>query len=185
MSAHQRMDLFMRFGLAIAAFLVLTACQIARPDDGADAPGAIAGGPIEVTSLDDPAAEPVVGLAEEQATENPVAAVPGAPAVAQSVPEEPAVEPPVVAEPDVVDPALLTPEAVACTRKGGRWSKIGSGETRACVKVTRDGGDQCRRDSDCEGVCLARSTSCAPVAPLFGCNEVLQDDGRRMTLCLD
>ncbi|MGL5009132.1 MAG: hypothetical protein ACRC6I_04575, partial [Paracoccaceae bacterium] len=98
--------------------------------------------------------------------------------------EEPAEEP-VVAEPEVIDPALLTPEALACQRRGGRWIKVGAGEGRSCVRATRDAGKRCDADRDCQGVCLARSGTCAPVDPLFGCNEVLQDDGRRMTLCLE
>ena len=32
---------------------------------------------------------------------------------------------------------------------------------------------------------LARSGTCAPITPMFGCNDILQDDGREVTLCLD
>lgn len=53
-----------------------------------------------------------------------------------------------------------------------------------CVNPTRDAGKACRRGSDCEGLCLARSFTCAPYDPLFGCNEILQDDGSRVTYCL-
>jgi hypothetical protein len=55
----------------------------------------------------------------------------------------------------------------------------------ACVTLTRDGGKACTRQSQCEGYCLARSGTCAPITPMFGCNDILQDDGREVTLCLD
>jgi hypothetical protein len=34
-------------------------------------------------------------------------------------------------------------------------------------------------------MCLARSGTCAPIMPLFGCNEVLDKQGRRVTLCIE
>lgn len=55
----------------------------------------------------------------------------------------------------------------------------------ACVRPTGEGLKACRRATDCRGECLARSGTCAPIAPLFGCNEVLDDMGRRMTQCID
>ena len=54
-----------------------------------------------------------------------------------------------------------------------------------CIQPTRDGGKRCTRESQCDGVCLARSGTCAPVKPLLGCNEVLQDNGVRATLCIE
>jgi hypothetical protein len=54
-----------------------------------------------------------------------------------------------------------------------------------CQKKTRDGGKQCRAKGDCQGECLALSGTCAPVMPLLGCNDILDAQGRRMTLCLD
>jgi hypothetical protein len=191
----------MRAGIFIGLTLLLAACQ---PGGGPVVPAAdspLAGAPIETTTLD----APVVGLAEEQALANPDPAAPepalpepalpepalpepatpdpGANAPATEEPAPPAPE--TAEEPAVVDPALLTPEAIACQRRGGVWSKIGEGNARACVKRTRDSGKQCEADRDCQGQCLARSGTCAPVDPLFGCNDVLQDDGRRMTLCLN
>jgi hypothetical protein len=78
-----------------------------------------------------------------------------------------------------------SPEQETCERKGDSWQRVGDNQSQACVHITRDAGKQCKRDHDCESVCLARSGTCAPLSPLFGCNEVLQDDGRRMTQCLD
>lgn len=63
--------------------------------------------------------------------------------------------------------------------------RIGKGSARACVYQTRDAGKQCDRESQCDGVCLARSGTCSPFKPLYGCNEILQDNGARVTLCLD
>jgi hypothetical protein len=187
----------MRTGIFIGLTILLAACQ---PGGGPVTPGPdspLAGEVIETTTLDDP----VVGLAEEQAEANPEPATePPDPAGTEEAavteeaiaedpetPAEPAAaeETAVVEEPEVIDPALLTPEAKACQRRGGVWSKIGEGEARACLRRTRDAGKQCDADRDCQGVCLARSGTCAPVDPLFGCNDVLQDDGRRMTLCLN
>jgi hypothetical protein len=187
----------MRIGL-LTALLLLTACQLAGPGGktvGGSDP--ITGAEIEVTTLD----APIEGLAAAEAADAPAepgtdapapaddaaaptdGAVTDTPAAAEPVAEGPAATdtPPEV----VIDPAQQTPEALACIRKGGRWTKIGEGETRACVKITRDGGKHCSADRDCQGVCLARSQTCAPATPLFGCNEVLQDDGRRMNLCLE
>jgi hypothetical protein len=177
----------MRTGLIIALTLLLAACQTSGGPVTPAADSPLAGAPIETSTLD----EPVVGLAEEQAADNPepaeevTAAEPETPEVpAVEEPATPA-EPELAEEPEVIDPALLTPEAIACDRRGGVWSRIGSGEARACVRRTRDAGKQCDADRDCQGQCLARSGTCAPVDPLFGCNDVLQDDGRRMTLCLN
>jgi hypothetical protein len=180
------------------AFVLLSACQLALPGDGgtnagrnADAPNAVTGDEITVTTLDAPTGGPVTGLAQEQAAANPE--VPNPDPAAETEAEVPPAEPTAGdagapaedAPPQEIDPALLTPEALACAKDGGRWSRFGASEARACLTPTGDAGKRCTKDSDCEGVCLARSGSCAPVSPLFGCNEVLQDDGRRMTLCLD
>lgn len=91
------------------------------------------------------------------------------------------------AEPVVADKPkpLLSREASACLRQGGLWIHAGKSIAMACVKPTKDAGKQCHREQDCQGVCLARSMTCAPYDPLFGCNEILQKDGSRVTLCLD
>ncbi|MBD3765388.1 MAG: hypothetical protein IE927_11870, partial [Rhodobacterales bacterium] len=61
----------------------------------------------------------------------------------------------------------------------------GASAAMTCVRPTRDAGRACTRQTQCQGYCLARSGTCAPFAPLFGCHDVLQADGRRVTLCLD
>ena len=95
----------------------------------------------------------------------------------EAAPELPSA--PVASTPAVVK----SPGELACERRQGRYVAVGG--ARTCVTPTSDGGKQCRGKGDCSGQCLARSNSCAPVAPLLGCNEILQSDGRRVTLCLD
>ncbi len=106
------------------------------------------------------------------------------------VPSPPEVTPEVTPEaaPEIPPPEASIPtsaEGIACVKRGGVWGKAGATGLMACVNTTRDGGKQCRRDRDCEGACLARSRTCAPITPLFGCHEILQDDGRQVTLCID
>ncbi len=89
---------------------------------------------------------------------------------------------------DAGDPPLSNPLAeatAACSRSGGTMMAAGAARGQVCIHTTRDAGKMCRRGSDCEGDCLARSTTCAPARPLFGCNEILMDNGARATLCRD
>lgn len=150
----------MRHALALAVLGLLGACTLAQPDARP-----IAGDAITVTSLDAP----------EDAAEAPEAGVRPKPrplrAGAEAAPAPVALPP--------------SPEERACTRSRGAWVGLGKSGARTCVKQTRDGGKRCSRESQCQGLCLARSGTCAPVVPLFGCNEILQDDGRRVTLCID
>ncbi len=174
----------MRPLLAMAMFVLVSACQLALPG-AKDVPNAVTGDAIAVTTLD----APVEGLAAAEAVtaDADPAANPDEPQPLQPVPDAVAdVAADAVPEPEVIDPALQTPEALACIRRGGRYLTVGGGSiTRSCVKPTRDGGDRCERGTQCDGECLARSGTCAPVTPLFGCNEILQDDGSRVTLCID
>ena len=54
-----------------------------------------------------------------------------------------------------------------------------------CIRTTRDAGKSCDSKTDCEGECLARSRTCSPIKPLFGCNPVLMDTGAEVTLCIE
>ena len=84
-----------------------------------------------------------------------------------------------------VGAARVEQERLACLKQGGSFGPVGGGGSLACVRPTHDSGKQCTRETDCESRCLARSGTCAPLTPLFGCNEILQADGRRVTLCVD
>ncbi len=180
----------MRPILVMAMIALVSACQLASPGGEAEGPNAVTGDAIAVTTLDAPVdagtdAPVDTNAPDDAATDAPV--TDGEPEALQPLGEV-AVTEEVVAPPveEVINPALQTPEALDCIRKGGRYLTVGGGTvTRSCVKPTRDAGDRCERGSQCDGECLARSGTCAPVTPLFGCNEILQDDGRRVTLCID
>lgn len=154
----------------IAAAIMLSACQLSLPGKPLDAPAVnpVATGEISVTSLD-AAPEPTKAAVTE-------------PAAAEPVPEPEAVAEPAPVAPK---PAPKSSSQLTCEKKGGAWVAAGTTGTMSCQTPQRDGGKQCSRDSDCEGQCLARSRSCAPYAPLFGCNDVLQDNGQRVTLCIE
>lgn len=86
--------------------------------------------------------------------------------------------------PDTLPPLPHQTLETECRKIGGNVSPVAGG-LLACLRETRDSGKQCTRESDCEGQCLARSGTCAPVDPLFGCHEILTDSGARMTQCRD
>lgn len=87
--------------------------------------------------------------------------------------------------PPPVGPELVEQQRALCEKTGGRFAQGGRGSGLVCYRDTDDNGKQCSKKSDCEGECLARSGTCSPVTPLFGCNEVLTEDGARTTLCVD
>lgn len=43
----------------------------------------------------------------------------------------------------------------------------------------------CQRASDCSTACLAKSHTCAPVSPLIGCQDLIDDQGRTVTQCVN
>ena len=176
--AEQMMSVTLRPGLIFARLIaasllaasLLSACQMTAP----------VGTPlttdeISVTPLAAPdGAAPVTGATPPHPRQRPdTLAEPATPA-------EPAVEP-VASEPA----APKSPAQLLCEKSGGRWMVAGETGAYICVSPTRDGGKLCRKKSDCQGLCLARSGTCAPFSPLFGCNDVLEKDGRRVTLCID
>ena len=93
---------------------------------------------------------------------------------------------PLSAEVALPEPAVQKSKAqLICEKRGGNWGNAGKSNLKTCISRTKDAGKQCRKQSDCSSVCLARSGTCAPVKPLFGCNDILQKDGSRVTLCID
>lgn len=80
---------------------------------------------------------------------------------------------------------LVALQEAQCRDDGGRWGRTPSGSGYVCYRDTRDGNQSCLRATDCEGVCLARSRTCAPVTPYFGCHEVLTAGGVRATVCTE
>lgn len=170
----------------------LAACTLSLPGKGGNAPeakpAAITPGPVEVTPLD----APTPSGAAAEATADPATPTAAKPAPApkprpETTPKpEPQPEPQPEPTPEPTPPpAPLSPEQAKCIAKGGTWSVTGLAKLHSCIQPTRDSGKTCRKASDCEGLCLARSRTCAPVKPLFGCNPILQDDGTEATLCID
>ena len=72
-----------------------------------------------------------------------------------------------------------------CQKEGGDFSKGGKSGGLICKKTPPDAGKRCQKASDCTTQCLARSLTCAPISPLFGCNDVLTEEGARVTLCIE
>lgn len=184
--------------LALCAATLLSACQtggpkgLAGPQDGVT-PNAVAGSEIEVTALDAVPGE--APAAASDAAAEPAGPDTAAPQVApaRAAAETASEADPVAAaanpapKPDLAE-TPVTPKSemqLACEKKRGKWARVGKGDKRACVFQTRDSGKRCERESQCDGVCLARSGTCSPFKPLYGCNEILQDNGARVTLCLD
>ena len=173
----------------LVAVLLLAGCQFGETGRDAPAMGSAAA-EITVTTLDPQPASG--GSVVADATEPLKAAATGelVEAVGTTVDEakgagEGEPSPFAAASPDAPAVEAKTPLQIACERRGGRWATAGKAGSKACVNPTRDGGQQCTRETDCDGLCLARSGSCAPVKPMFGCNDILQADGRRVTLCID
>ena len=86
----------------------------------------------------------------------------------------------------LVGAASVAAAKAGCEAKGGSFGPApGTKGGMVCFHRTRDAGKLCSRSSDCEGQCLARSATCSPVIPLLGCQEILLDDGARVTQCIN
>lgn len=97
--------------------------------------------------------------------------------------QTPQTKPPTL--PQAVIPTPTSPEETACRVKGGQWGKAGKLAAMTCYISSKDAGKFCSKQSDCSSQCLARSKTCAPIWPIFGCSQVLQNDGSLVTLCID
>lgn len=172
----------------LLALVLLTACQAAPPQGPSTSDlSPLTTEAIATTPLDGPAAAqppadaaPAANLASDLPGPQPrpdtlanpePGADPASSEPAATVSEDP--------------PAPKSADQVLCEKTGGQWAVAGKSGAFSCVKPTRDGGKSCTKKGDCQGVCLARSGTCAPIMPLFGCNEILEKDGRRVTLCID
>jgi hypothetical protein len=191
------------FVLALVVTQLVAACQVGQPGvtPGAEAdvtPNAVTGDAIEVTALDapppaaasgsDPATAPSDVAAPTAVAGTEGAAQPqGADPAAADAAAVPAAQPD-LAVTEVVEEPPAPPKSeaqLACEKRDGTWSRTGKGDLRVCVFRTRDGGKRCTRESQCEGLCLARSGTCSPLKPLLGCNDILQDNGARVTQCIE
>ncbi len=185
--AHPKRGRPMRatLGLVAVLLLLLPACERLEGVVPGQAPPSAGVPKVSVTSLDAaPAAEGASGAAEGVVGPEDAAVNPAAAALPETTPSEATAADAPEAEappPDV----LRSPARIACERDGGSFARVGTTGSFACVRRTRDSGKTCDREGDCEGLCLARSRTCAPVKPLFGCQEILQQDGLRVTQCLE
>lgn len=83
-----------------------------------------------------------------------------------------------------VGEARVDVDHAACIKRGGDYRQIG-GAGYFCLETTKDAGKSCSSANQCESACLARSQSCAPLKPLFGCNEILTGSGVAVTQCIE
>lgn len=180
----------MRYSLILA--LLVAGCTLGggKLESPSAASNPVTGDAISVTALDGaPVAQP--GAKPAPPVGNPAnPALSAAADAAKVAPSKPATAnppqanptAPAVAEPP---PKPIPPEALACLKKSGEWSVVGDGGAMACIHRTRDAGKTCHRKKECQGECLAKSNSCSPITPLFGCNDILQNDGTMVTQCID
>jgi hypothetical protein len=93
--------------------------------------------------------------------------------------------PPQVREPPPPPPvpAAVAAQQTACAAIGGQLLRRGA--LLSCQRPTADAGRACRQASDCEGGCLARAGVCAPVTPLFGCQDLLIAPSQVERVCRD
>lgn len=162
---------------SLVSAVLLVACQPTAPGTSP-----LATDEISVTSLDAPAGADVSATAADPATPRPKPRPDAESDAGTPVPTD-ATDEPAASEAEPAEP--VSAEQMLCEKTGGQWALAGITGASICVKATRDGGKLCRKKTDCDGLCLARSGTCAPFTPLFGCNEVLEKDGRRVTLCID
>jgi hypothetical protein len=174
--------------------VLLFACTSSGGSDGTKTGGNAVGAPVAARALVDAPIEVTPLSAPGQAVGVPVNGPgPADPAASKATPAPSnprEAGKPVASEPVAIDaPAdvieFVSPQALACRKKGNTWAEAGSEGAMACISKTGDAGKSCRSGKDCEGFCLARSGTCAPYSPLFGCNDILQDDGVEVNICLD
>ena len=82
-------------------------------------------------------------------------------------------------------PDLLAEQRDACEGTGGTFGVRTGGVLFTCYRPTADANQQCRAETDCESLCLARSRTCAPTTPFLGCHEILTNGGQRATQCIN
>ena len=181
----------LRLILPLMLLPVLAGCQALPGAGGREAPATaqaspITGSDIAVTSLDAPEAGSAT-LAPVPASAS-AAAPPAAeaePAALSQVPDSmPQADAPAAAEP-VAPAAFKTAAHLACEKRGGRWSVAGGGAAAFCQTPTKDAGKSCRASTDCAGYCLVKSGTCAPVTPMLGCHDILNEQGRMLTQCIN
>lgn len=88
------------------------------------------------------------------------------------------------------NPLLMSPaESLArsraqCEAAGGRYMGQ-KGGAMLCFHTPPDAGKSCTRSTQCTAGCLAKSQTCAPITPLIGCQQLLDNEGRLVTQCVN
>ncbi|RYH11637.1 hypothetical protein [Tropicimonas sp. IMCC6043] len=81
--------------------------------------------------------------------------------------------------------AFVEQARARCEARGGNFGSGSAGVVNICYVTPKDANQSCSTATDCEGQCLARSRTCAPVIPLIGCHEVLLENGQVAEFCQD
>ena len=176
------------------ALVMLTACRMTAPGDGVP-PGvsALDNDAIAVTTLDDAPASGTATPAPIRTAEAGLTLTEAGPDTPHPKPRPNGIDPtkPATATPVEVPKPEATPlvpssqQQVLCEKAGGQWATAGDTGANLCVRRMKDAGKHCSTKTDCQGQCLARSQTCSPIDPMIGCNDVLEKDGRMVTLCLN
>jgi hypothetical protein len=187
-----RLRLALTLSVALAG---LAACQLALPGRIGKAPASqaaaltspISGDAITTTPLDAPSpAGPATAKGAATSPDKAGASDPiTQPAVSEASGEDKAASAKADPAPPPAPAAPKTPAQLACEKRKGVWSSDLSAKVSFCQSPTRDGGKMCQTSGDCEGYCLAKSFTCAPVTPLFGCQDILNENGRMLTQCIN
>ena len=82
-------------------------------------------------------------------------------------------------------PDVMSEQRAACEADGGRWRPAANKTIFVCYRNQPDANRTCRRETDCLGFCLARSRTCSPIEPFFGCHQVLSSGGLPQTVCVE
>ena len=69
-----------------------------------------------------------------------------------------------------------------CAQRGGEVVIGLAGPT--CAMPEPDAGKACLSSEQCSGFCLAKTRSCSPVRPYFGCHS-LYENGEVVEICVD
>ena len=174
-----------RAPVVILTLVVLAGCVLGEKPGAAPKANPLATVPIATTALEVPKPAMVDASQSEPVKTEPAKAQPATsdPVKPATTKAEPAKTTPPT--PPTPPPEPASPAEAKCLKSGGNWAGAGKTGAKVCVKLTKDAGKSCSKQSQCQGFCLARSRTCAPFTPMFGCNDILQDDGREVTLCLD
>ena len=86
---------------------------------------------------------------------------------------------------DSIFPDIMEQRRTACEDSGGRWAPALNKTLFVCYRDLPDANQPCRTERDCQGLCLARSRTCAPTEPFYGCHQVLSAGGLPQTVCVE